>query len=139
MDSRRWSCKYRTDVVCCSLPKDLSTILSFFLRLHNRFQLPSVPERILNDLIARNENILVVCLLLLREIYPAILDKPARLLGKLDDTTFGIEKEERLGVGDGDGGVSFFGARGNFFANGTDENLSWWISIILQNTDKMKI
>jgi hypothetical protein len=57
--------------------------------LHNRLQLPRVTKRVLNDLIARNEDVLAqVIVLLLGEVYPAVLYDPPALLSELDDAAF---------------------------------------------------
>lgn len=42
---------------------------------------------------------------------------------ELDDSAFGVEEQEVLGVGDGKGGVGFFAAGGDFGADCVDENL----------------
>lgn len=95
-----------------------------FPSLDDRLQLPRIPQRILNDLIARDQNIFAqVIVLLLWEVYPAILDDPATLLGEVDDAAFGVEEEERFGVGYGDRGVRALAAGSDFFANGADEDL----------------
>ena len=92
--------------------------------LDNRLQLSRIPQRILNDLVARNEDILAqVVIVLLREVYPAVLDNPARLLCEADDTAFRIEEEQGFGVGDGDGGVCALAAGSDFLADGSDEDL----------------
>jgi hypothetical protein len=75
-----------------------TTLVSFCLALHfsplalrldNRLQLPRVPQRILNDLVARDQDVLAqVVVLLLWEVYPAVLDHPAALLGEVDNTAF---------------------------------------------------
>jgi hypothetical protein len=97
---------------------------SHHLPLDNRLQLPRIPQRILNDLIARNQNVLAqVIILLLREVYPAILDDPPTLLRKVDDATLRIEEQERLGVGHGDRGVRALAAGRDFLADCADENL----------------
>lgn len=94
--------------------------------LHDRLQLPRVPNRILNHLPARHQDLLLrpqIRALLQREIYPAVLDDPAALVRKLDDAAFAVEEEEVFGVEDGEGGIGFFGAGGDFGADGTDEDL----------------
>lgn len=63
--------------------------------LDDHLQLPRISERILNDLVARDQNVLAqVVVLLLREVYPAILDHPAALFRKADDAAFRVEEEE---------------------------------------------
>jgi hypothetical protein len=92
--------------------------------LDNRLQLPSIAQRVLNDLITCDQDILAqVIVLLLREVYPAILDHPAALLSEVDDAAFGVEEEERLGVGYGDGGVCALAAGRDFLADGANEDL----------------
>jgi hypothetical protein len=92
--------------------------------LDNCLQLPRIAQSILNDLIARDQDILAqIIVLLLREVYPAILDNPAALFGKVDDAAFRVEEEERLGVGHGDRGVRAFAAGSDFFADCADEDL----------------
>jgi hypothetical protein len=59
----------------------------------------------------------------LREVYAAVPDDPFPLLGELHYSTFGLEKEEVLGVGDGDGGVCLLRAGCNLIADGVDEEL----------------
>jgi hypothetical protein len=93
--------------------------------LHNHLQLPRITQRILDNLIARHHNILArrIGVLLLREIDASVLDDPARLFSKTDDATFRVEEQQRFGVCDGDRGVCFFAAGGDFFADGADEDL----------------
>lgn len=91
---------------------------------NNRLKLPRIAQRILNHLVARDENILAhIVILLLGEVYPAILDHPARFLCKVDNTAFRVEEEEGLGVRDGDGWVCALAARRDFLADGADEDL----------------
>lgn len=66
---------------------------------------------------------LLLLLLLLGEINPAVTDKPAPGVGKVDDAAFTVEEEEVFGVGDGERGIGFFGTGGDFGADGTDEDL----------------
>lgn len=47
--------------------------------------------------------------------------------GEIDDAAFAVEEEEVLGVGDGQGGVGFFAARGDFGADGADEDLLFFL------------
>ena len=99
--------------------------------LDNSLQLPRIPQRILNNLITRNQNIPVqILILLLREVYPAVLDNPTALLCKVDDAAFRVEEEEGFGVGDGDGGVCALGAGSDFLANGSDEDLEMCQQIV---------
>jgi hypothetical protein len=54
-----------------SLPPLLAHILD------DGLQLPRVPQRVLDNLIARDQNVLAhVVVLLLREVYPAVLNDP---------------------------------------------------------------
>lgn len=39
-------------------------------------------------------------------------------MGEVDDAAFALEEEEVLGAGDGEGGIGFFGAGGDFGADG---------------------
>jgi hypothetical protein len=93
--------------------------------LHNHLQLPRIPERILDNLIARHHNILArrIRVLLLREIDASVFDDPSRLFSETDDAAFRVEEQQRFGVGDGDRGVCFFAAGGDFFADGADQDL----------------
>lgn len=63
--------------------------------LNNRLQLSRIPNRILNNLATRHQNLLLrpLSLPLLREIYPSILDDPAALLRESDDAAFAVEEE----------------------------------------------
>lgn len=63
----------------------------------------------------------------------SITKDPATLLGKLDNRTFGIQEEEVLGVGDGEGGIGLLGAVCDLAADGTDENLQKLLAIDAQN------
>lgn len=59
------------------------------LKSNDRLQLPCVSQRILNDLVARHKDVLALELaIFLREVYSAVLNDPARLLRKVDDTAF---------------------------------------------------
>jgi hypothetical protein len=52
-----------------------------------------------------------MCLsLLLGEVDAAVLRHPAARLRELDDSAFGVEEEQVLCVGDGQGGVGALGA-----------------------------
>lgn len=76
--------------------------------LDNSFELSGVFQRVLDNLVARRENVLfALCqfFLLSREVNTTLLGNPATRLGELDDGTFGVEEEEVLCVGDGKGGV----------------------------------
>ena len=42
---------------------------------------------------------------------------------KLNDAAFAVKEKEVFGVGDGEGRVGFFGAGGDFRADGADEDL----------------
>jgi hypothetical protein len=92
--------------------------------LDNRLQLPCIAQSILNDLIARDQDILAeIIIILLGKVYPAILDNPAALLCKVDDAAFRVEEQERLGVGHGDRGVRALAAGSDFLADCADEDL----------------
>ncbi len=58
--------------------------------------------------------------LLQREIDSAVFDDPAALVGEVDDAAFTLEEQKVLGAGDGEGGVGFFRAGGDFGADGAD-------------------
>jgi len=62
-------------------------------------------------------------LLLLREVYPPILDNPTPILRKIDNSAFRVKEEEVLCVGDGNGGICFLRARSDFIADSFDEEL----------------
>ena len=90
---------------------------------NNSLQLPRIPDRILNDLFARHQNLLFrphIAPLLHREIYPSVLDDPAARVCEFDDAALAVEEEEVLGVGDGEGGVGALGAGSDFGADGAD-------------------
>lgn len=61
--------------------------------------------------------------LLLGEVDAAVLCHPAARLCELNDCALGVEEEQVLCVGDGEGGVCALGARGDFGADGVDEDL----------------
>ena len=91
---------------------------------NNRLQLPCISQGIFNDLVTRHGNILARELaIILREVYPTVLDNPSRLLCEVNDGTFRVKKEEGFGVGNRDRGVCFLAARGDLFADGADEDL----------------
>jgi hypothetical protein len=93
--------------------------------LDNHLQLPRIAQRILDDLVARDQDVLAqVVVLLLGEVYPAVLDHPTALLGKLDNAPLRVEEEQRLGVGHGNRGVRALAAGCNFLADSADEDLS---------------
>jgi hypothetical protein len=56
-------------------------------------------------------------------VYPAVAENPATLLGKLDNGTLGLEEEEVLGVGNGEGRVGLLRAVCDFTTDGANENL----------------
>ena len=59
---------------------------AIILLLDNHLQLPSVTQRVLDDLIARHKDVFaLVVVFLLREVYPPILDDPAGLAREVDD------------------------------------------------------
>jgi hypothetical protein len=97
------------------------------LSSNDGFQLSGVAQCILDDLPAGAEYVLlrrVEILLLPGEPYPTVLDRPAPLLGKLDDGALGIEEEEVFGVAYGDRAVRFLGTRGNLGPNRPNQNLN---------------
>ena len=59
----------------------------------------------------------------------SITKYPATLLGKLDNSTFGIQEEEVFGAGDGKGGIGLLGAVCDLAADGADENLQKLLAI----------
>jgi hypothetical protein len=90
---------------------------------YNRLKLPGVAERVLDDRPARAHHVSLssMCLgLLLGEVDTAVLRHPAARLCELDDSAFGVEEEQVLCVGNRQGGVGAFGARGDFGADGVD-------------------
>ena len=112
--------KYRHRHLFCKFPA------TFEPPLHNRLQLPRIPNRILNHLSTRHQNLLFrasIEPLLRREIDPSVLDPPSSLLGEFDDAAFAVEKEEVFRVGDGEGRIGLFGAGGDFGSDGVDEDL----------------
>ena len=127
-----------------SLPISLSsTLLAESLRIlrpqhnsaaqsYNRLQLPSVAQRVLNHRAAGAHDVPVRRLrlgLLLGEVDAAVLGQPAARLRKLHHGALGVEEQQVLGVGDGEGGVGALGARGDFGADGVDEDLFLSISL----------
>lgn len=58
-----------------------------------------------------------------REVNASVLDEPAAVVGEVNDAAFAWKKEEVLGTGNRKGGVCFFGARGDFGADGANEHL----------------
>jgi hypothetical protein len=101
---------------------------------YNRLKLPGIAKRVLNDRPARAHHIPLssVCLgLLLGEVDAAVLRHPAARLCELNDSAFGVEKEQVLCVGDREGRVGALGARGDFGADGVDQDLLYRISIPL--------
>jgi hypothetical protein len=109
----------------------LQSSLSFALSTHstqsyNRLQLPSIAQRVLNDGAAGAHDVLVRRLrlgLLLGEVDAAVLGQPAARLRKLHHGALGVEEQQVLGVGDGQGRVGALGARGDFGADRVDEDL----------------
>jgi hypothetical protein len=82
-------------------------------RSYNRLKLPGIAERVLDDRSARAHHVSLssTCLgLLLGEVDAAVLRHPAARLCELDDCAFGVEEEQVLCVGDGEGGVGALGA-----------------------------
>lgn len=80
--------------------------LPHYLPLHshtcpsnNHLQLPRISKRVLDDLVARDQDILaLIVVLLLGKVYPAVLDNPAGFAREVDDAAFRVEEEEGLGV-----------------------------------------
>ena len=108
---------------CSQIPCD-----AYLLHLcsYNRLKLPSVAERVLNDCAARAHHISLCGVrlgLLLGEVNAAVLCHPAARLCELDDSALGVEEEQVLCVGDGEGGVCALAARGDFRADCVDEDL----------------
>jgi hypothetical protein len=82
-------------------------------RSYNRLKLPGIAKRVLDDRPARAHHVSLssMCLsLLLGEVDAAVLRHPAARLRELDDSAFGVEEEQVLCVGDGQGGVGALGA-----------------------------
>lgn len=95
--------------------------------LDDSLQLPSIPDRVLNDLSARHQDLLLTphtLPLLQREVYPPILHHPVPAPGKLHHAAFALQKKQILRVGDGQRRVSFFRARCDLRADRTDEYLT---------------
>lgn len=92
--------------------------------LDNHLELSSVAQRVLDDLIACDQNVLaLVVVLLLGKVYPPILDHPSGLAREAHDTAFGVEEQQGFGVGDGDGRVCALAAGGDLLADCADEDL----------------
>ena len=94
--------------------------------LHDSLELPRIANRILNDLPARHQDLLLVprpLSLLQREVDPPVPHGPPSAPRKLHHAPFALEEEQVLGVGDREGRVRFFRERGNLRADGTDEDL----------------
>jgi hypothetical protein len=103
-------------------------------RSYNRLKLPGIAKRVLDDRPARAHHVSLssMCLsLLLREVDAAVLRHPAARLCELDDRAFGVEEEQVLCVGDREGRVGTLGTRGDFGADGVDQDLLYRISIPL--------
>jgi len=68
---------------------------------YNRLKLPRIPQSILNrqlaDLLLVTVQINAGLQALVREVYAAVFDEPAAMLGERDDSTFAIEEEEVFG------------------------------------------
>lgn len=69
--------------------------------LDNRLQLSCIPYRVLDHLPASDQDLLLCphVILLLREVYPPVLDHPASSLCKFHHTPFTLEEEQILRVG----------------------------------------
>ena len=95
--------------------------------LNYSLQLPRIPNRVLNNLPASYQDFLLgpylLALLLQRKIDAAITHEPATAASEVDHAAFAVEEEEVFGVGDGERGVGFFGAGGDFRANRAYEDL----------------
>lgn len=84
----------------CAIAQDMSWVPRS-THLNNRLQLPGVLERVLDDLTASSQDILLSScklLLLLREVYTAVLGDPATRMRKLNNGAFRVEEEQVLGV-----------------------------------------
>ena len=93
-------------------------------RSNNHLQFPRVSKRVLDNLIACDQDILaLVVILLLGEVYPAVLDDPAGFAREVDDAAFRVEEQQGLGVRDGDRGVCALAAGGDLLADCADQDL----------------
>jgi hypothetical protein len=93
---------------------------------YNRLQLPRIAQRVLDNRAAGAHDVLVGRLrlgLLLGEVDAAVLGQPAARLRKLHHGALGVEEQQVLGVGDGQGRVGALRARGDFGADRGDEDL----------------
>lgn len=103
------------------LSKPFSTSCHTNLPSYNRLQLPRITQRILNrqltDLFLITLQINASLQALVREIYAAVFDEPAAVLGEGDDGAFAVEEEEVFGGGYGEGWVGGFAAGGDFAAD----------------------
>jgi hypothetical protein len=100
-------------------------ILSLTSPSNNHLQLPRISKRVLNDLIARDQDVLaLIVVLLLGEVYPAVLDDPTGFAREVDDAAFRVEEQQGLGVRDGNRGVCALAARGDLLADCADEDLA---------------
>ena len=95
--------------------------------LNDGLQLPRIANRVLDDLSTCDQNILLRTAfsisLVQREVDASVLDEPAAVVSEVNDAAFTWEEEEVLGAGNRKGGVCFFGAGGDFGADGADEDL----------------
>jgi hypothetical protein len=72
----------------------MQDFLRRFRRLHDRLQLPSVADRVLDDLAARHQHVLVLGLAALQgKVYPAVLDDPATLPREADDGALALQEQ----------------------------------------------
>lgn len=110
-------------------------------KLYNSLQLARVAQRVLDHqlahlLLAASAGRGLVVLIarlpagcrrgglgLLGEVDPAVLEGPAAGAGKVDDGALGVEEEEGLCGGDGQGRVGAFAARGDLGADLGGEDL----------------
>jgi hypothetical protein len=101
--------------------KPFSTPCQAYLLSYNRLQLPRIAQCILNgqltDLLLVTLQINTGLQALVREVYAAVFDEPAAVLGEGDDGAFAVEEEEVFGGGDGEGWVGGFAAGGDFAAD----------------------
>lgn len=72
-----------------------------YTTLHNRLQLPRIPNRILRNLPTRNKHLLLLIQpLQVWEIYPPFPDNPPSFLCKLHHAAFRFEEQEIFRVRD---------------------------------------
>lgn len=104
--------------------------------LNNRLQLSGVAKGVFDDRSTGHQNVLLGPCSRLRfngEVYPAITQNPATLLGKFDNSTLGLEEEQVLGVRDREGGIGLLRAVCDLAANSTDKDLASTMSVGVSN------